>query len=418
MEPQLFEIAGEVVEAQDPALQQLLERVHGTSTRPRCLCVTGGVEMYVARHWRYVIKRLPGTGKSHAPSCPAYELDPGVSGRQQLSDAIDERAGQFLLRVDFPWARTVHDDGQGERTLACAEGQAERKVLRRMSLKALTHFLFDQAGFTRWSPAMDGKRTQGVLQKYLQQAAADLIVQGVPLSERLYVPEPFSEATHQAAARRRREKLAFLQPTDGRYPLAVVIGEFKGVERGAAGYRLWIKHLPDAPLLASAPTWQRIERAFAAVLEARDADGPVQARLLVTALIRARRENTYELDTACLSLSSDQWVLVDHPRELPLVNALVAQRRRFFKPLRYDLRSGAPIPNVLLLDAGRQPVGMHVLSPFMKPAERRAKEAAIATATGPVWSWETGTPVPPLPPIDWVLPGAGVASGGRVAAGR
>ena len=416
MEPQLFEIGADVVEALDPALQPLLERIHGTHVRPRCLCVAGGVEMYVARHWRYVIKRLPGTGKSHAPSCPAYELDPGVSGRDQLADAIDERAGQYLLRVDFPWTRSARKRDEGERAITRIEGECGRKNIRKMSLKALTHFLFDQAGFTRWSPAMDGKRNQWVLLKYLQQAAAEVIIQGVALSERLYVPEPFSEATHQAAAERRREKLSFLQPAEGRYPLGVVIGEFKGVERSVSGYRVWIKHLPDAPLLVSDAAWQRIERSFAAVLESRDADGPVRARLVMTALIRARRENTYELDTACLSLSSDQWVLVDHHRELPLVNALVEQRRRFFKPLRFDLRGAAPIPNVLLLDAGRQPVAMHVLSPFMRQAERHAKEVAVASSAGPVWTWETGTPLPSLPAIDWALPGAGGARRGRSTA--
>lgn len=416
MDPQLFGIDGDIVEASDPALQPLLERIHGTNSRPRCLCVPGGVEMYIARHWRYVIKRLPGTGKAHAPSCPSYEFDGDMSGRCDLADAIDERAGQYLLRVDFPWTRSVRSDDDGERTVVCGVGESGRKALRRMSLQALTHFLFDQAGFTRWSPAMEGKRTQGVLMKYLHQAAAEVLIQGQPLSERLYVPEPFSEATHPAAARRRRERLSFLQPCDGRYPLAVVIGEFKGAERGSTGHRIWIKHLPDAPLLAASQSWHRVERSFATVLEARDTDGPVGARLIMTALVRARRENTYELDTACLCLASDQWVLVDHHRELPLVNELVAQRRRFFKPLRYDMRSAASIPNALLLDTGRQPFAMHVLSPFMKPAERCAKESAIAASNLPVWTWETGTVMPSFPAVDWEGPGVEKAHAARAAA--
>lgn len=403
MESQIFDISGEVVAASDHRIQSLLEQFYGTDVRPRCLCVDGGIEMYVARHWRFVVKRLPGTGKSHHPTCPAYELDPGYSGRDDLASAIDERAGQFVLRVDFPWTRSTREGEGGERTASCAEGET-RRTLRRMSLRALTHFVFENAGFNRWSPAMEGRRNQGVLTKYLQRAAAQTIVQGLPLSERLYVPEPFSEATHEAAAQRRRAKLAFLQPVEGRFPLGLIIGEFKAVERAPNGHRVWIKHMPDAPLLVARSAWLRIERSFAPAFEARDADVPVHARLILTGLVRARRENTYELDTACMTVASDQWIIVDSHRELPLLNALVAQRRRFLKPLRYDLRSAAAIPNVLLLDADACPVPMHILSAFMKPAERSAKQAAIRAAGDACWVWEAGTPLPALPRPDWRCP--------------
>jgi hypothetical protein len=65
---------------------------------------------------------------------------------------------------------------------------------RQMTLRALMHFLFERAGFNRWSPAMAGKRNQGVVRKYLLEAAEEIMVKGVPLAERLYVPEPFSES--------------------------------------------------------------------------------------------------------------------------------------------------------------------------------------------------------------------------------
>lgn len=41
---------------------------------------------------------------------------------------------------------------------------------------------------------MEGKRNQGVLHKYLHEAAENVMAKGVALAERLYVPEPFSEA--------------------------------------------------------------------------------------------------------------------------------------------------------------------------------------------------------------------------------
>jgi hypothetical protein len=108
---------------------------------------------------------------------------------------------------------------------------------RQMTLRALMHFLFERAGFNRWSPAMAGKRNQGVLRKYLLEAAEEIVVKGVPLAERLYVPEPFSESAKAEAAQRRREKLAVLRPKDGQTPLAIVIGEFKASEATSQGRR-------------------------------------------------------------------------------------------------------------------------------------------------------------------------------------
>lgn len=246
---------------------------------------------------------------------------------------------------------------------------------------------------------MEGRRNQGVLHKYLLEAAQEVSVKGLPLIERLFVPEPFNEAARAEAAHRRGEKLAVLNPQAGNHPLAVLMGEFKSSEPcSAAGLRIWIKHLPDTPLLVQPKTWERLQRRHAAILEARDSDQGSTARIVMAALIRARRELTYEIDVASMMLTSEHWIPVEGVHELPLLRALVAQRRRFIKPLRYDAKSVAAFPNVFLLDAGATPIALHVLSAFMDPAELREKERIVATAGAGAWSWNTAAPIPALPP--------------------
>ena len=196
-ESQRFLILGQAYAADHPALQQVLAQVYDGAQRPRCLCRDGGVEMYVARHGRYVIKRMPETGSQHHPGCPSYAPEAAQSGLGELiGDAVLEtQPGQVELRVDFPWAHalvTAHGRARVERE-SPAEVQAPR---RRMSLRAVTHFLFERAGLNRWVPAMAGKRRQGVIQKYLMEAAADVAVKGERLARRLYVPEAFNEATY------------------------------------------------------------------------------------------------------------------------------------------------------------------------------------------------------------------------------
>ena len=403
MDLQRFAIKGCVIGADDPQLQEALARVHDTLERPRCLCMPGGVEMYVARHRLFVVKRMPDSGSTHHPGCPSYEPEAQQSGLGELlgEAVLETESGQVELRVDFPWTRMIgHSVPRGE-----AQEMAEVGVpRRRMSLRALMHFLFERAGFNRWSPAMAGKRNQGVLRKYLLEAAEEITVKGVPLAERLYVPEPFSESGKAEAAQRRREKLAVLGQRDGQTPLAVVIGEYKASEATAQGHRVWIRHMPDAPLLIAGRAWERIERVFAPLFEARDADIGHSVRLVMAALICARREHTYEIDSVSLVLTSEQWIPIEGVHELPLINALVAQQRRFIKPLRYDARSAAPFPNALLLDAGPSPVPLHVASQFMAPRERDAKEKAIRAEKTMVWTWRTDVPMADFPTRDGFSP--------------
>ena len=155
--------------------------------------------------------------------------------------------------------------------------------------------------------------------------------------------------------------------------------------------------MPDAPLLVATKTWERIERVFAPMFEARDADSGYTVRLMLAALIRERREHTYEIDAASLMLTSDHWIPIEGVHELPLVHALVAQQRRFVKPLRYDAKSAAAFPNVLLLDVGPLPLPLHVISAFMPPKNQAEKERVVRTSGVSPWLWVSTERMPALP---------------------
>ncbi|HBL29372.1 MAG TPA: hypothetical protein DD490_21275 [Acidobacteria bacterium] len=79
-------------------------------------------------------------------------------------------------------------------------------------------------------------------------------------------------------------------------------------------------------------------------------------------------------------LTSEEWIPLEGVHEVPLVRALVAQGRRFVKPMRYDARSVAGFANAILLDVGAEPVDLHVVSGFMGEAEQGAKRRAFENA--------------------------------------
>ena len=391
-------IKGRTYTCADPQLQEGLSRVYGTSERPRCMCVPGGVEMYISRHGEYLVKRMPDTGHQHHPTCPSFEPEPGMSGLGELAgQAIIEHApDQVEVRTDFAMSRMPgRAVPRGEAVPDPAEVQAPRK---RMSLRALLHFLYERAGFNRWYPAMEGRRNQGVLHKYLSEAARGVMVKGAALGERLYVPEPFrAELKDEIGVRRRRKLALLLSPEDAvQFKMAIIVGEYNGSEPTAFGRRIVVKHMPDVPLYIESKAWERVERSYAALLQARDADVPRKPRVMMAALVYARREYVYQVDRVSMMLTTDQWIPLDGLHELPLIEELQREQRAFMKPLRYDARSAAGIPNVLLLDSGKVPVQLHVVSPFMEAKDRSTKEKFLA-GNPSAWVWVTDQNMPPLP---------------------
>lgn len=399
MEPTRYFVKGRIYAAGDPGLRDGLTRVYGSSERPRCMCVPGGVEMYIAKHAEYVVKRMPDTGHQHHPTCLSFEPEPGTSGLGELlGEAIIEHSpDQVEVRTDFPISRMPGRSRlRGEAVADPAEVHAPRK---RMSLLALLHYLYERAGFNRWYPAMEGRRNQGVLHRYLSEAAKGVLLKGAALGERLYVPEPFRAECRGEIGERRRKKLALLlSPEDAvQFKMAILVGEYNGSEATNFGRRIIVKHLPDVPLHIESKAWGRVERSYGAILQARDADVARKPRVMMAALIYAKREHVYQVDTLSMMLTTDQWVPLDGLHELPLIEALQREQRAFMKPLKYDARTAAAFPNVLLLDCGKVPLPLHVVSPFAESKERELKEKAVATSGLLTWVWYTDKDMPPLP---------------------
>ncbi len=384
----------------DDHLQSALQSIYGSPERARCMCIQGGVEMYVAKLHSFVLKRMPGTGPQHAPHCEHYDPPASESGLGALlGDSLIESGGEGVqMYVDFPLTRRR---GRAiEATCGAATPEA-RAVRHQMSLRAVTHYLFDQAGFNRWSPAMENKRNQGVFRKYLLEAAEGVQIKNAPLTERLYVPEPFRVEDKLDIRNRRRAQLSILdrpgQPEE--FPMALVIGEFKSAEEDAFGFRLLLKHLPDAAILVDAKLWNRTLKKFKPLFLARQSDGSPPSRIIVTAVIYSPQPQCYQADAIFLTLTSQQWIPVSDPSELTLLQLLVERRRRFLKPLPYDAKDPACYPNVLLLDTPFAPTPLHIVSHHMSKKERDTKDQLMAHSERACWMWHAENAIPDLPPI-------------------
>lgn len=352
-------VQGTLLRGDSPALQATLAEVYGTEERPKCLCVERGVEMYVAQHAQLVIKRMPGTGPSHHPSCPSYEAPAGETGLGDLlGEAVIERGPERVeVRLDFPLSHvTVARAAQA----APAPSQSVSATPRRLSMRGLLHLLWDRAGFTRWSPRMEGKRNWFVLRKYLLEAAAEIDAKGAPLASRLFIPEPFRpDADEILRARRTAFFRALRLDGSGEHvPLALLVAEVKDlVERGDR-YSMVLKHLPDCPLVLDSTTGRQLARRFERELLAK-AQQP-DTRLIVGCTLRPAEEGLGHADTLALMATTPEWLPFEHLLERALLGELVRRRRRFLKLLPYEAGPSAALASALLLDIGDAPVPLHV----------------------------------------------------------
>lgn len=97
-------LAGKPVHPGTSTGQERLRCAYLEQDRPRCQCTAAGTPMYVAKvGTRFIVKRMPDTGASHAPHCGSYAPE-DVSGLGHLlGEAIrfDPASGQSTLRLAF-----------------------------------------------------------------------------------------------------------------------------------------------------------------------------------------------------------------------------------------------------------------------------------------------------------------------------
>ena len=207
-----FAIGDGIFHENAPELQSALQHAYGQRLRPHCMCREPAVPMYIARaDDQYLIKRMPLSGRDHHPACRSYEPPYELSGLGSLignAIKIDEATGTALLKLDFSLTK------QGNREAPASPAttsEAVRSEPKKLSLRAVLHYLWDVGELTEWTPLWAGKRGWGRVRGSLMNAATQMTVRGGPLSDILFVPEPFHQDDREGIAARRATALANAQ---------------------------------------------------------------------------------------------------------------------------------------------------------------------------------------------------------------
>jgi hypothetical protein len=240
--------------------------------------------MYIAKVFgKLLAKRMPDSGGNHAPICDSYEPPLQLSGLGQVvGTAIRENPedGITTLKLDFSLTKRASRAPTIPRGI---ETDGVKTGGSKLTLRGTLNFLWSQAGFDRWSSAMQGKRNWFVIRKYLINAAANKIVNGSALKDLLYVPEVFSaEKKADIAERRTVQLMTVATSQQGARRLMLAIGEVKEMAASRYGYKIVLKHSPDFPFMLNEDLHQRLKRRFDAELGLWDAMDDVHLMIIGT----------------------------------------------------------------------------------------------------------------------------------------
>jgi hypothetical protein len=389
------------------AWKRTLLMAHGKGV-VRCCCLGPGDKRLSihsrANSDRFHLARFPHTGVEHAEDCIFYGVDPGLSGlgayRKGVVQELDDGTTKIKLKVGLQQRPTSapEEDSATPESKPPQSAKRPRSGQSSMTLLGLLHYLWTQAGLHTWSPAMQDKRSIGVIHYYLQQVASSTYAGRVRLASNLLVAAP--SAGRQADLNGAKS----LEAMNQRRRLVVVapLAQYQeGMEAGSklpiAGFH-GIPHLPMSPEL-----WAALGQRYKHELNSWMAGGRLVAIAQTDVPVPARGAVQAQLVDVAVMHVTPQWIPIDSGYEGVVVAGLVAEQRRFEKPLRFDAGHEEVFPDFWLKDAGGTPLPMEVWG-MTDPDYLERKKAKVAhydqTYPGRWWGWDaaSGDAVPEFPP--------------------
>ena len=416
MTDQLFALGERTMTASDSGWQAALAAARRSGLRPRCMCTAAGVEMYIASTGDHlIVKRMPLSGAAHAPGCDSFTPPPELSGLGPLLGAAIEDDGEYTkLKLAFALSFT----GAAAAPASSSEpGDSVGSDPARLSMRGTAHYLWEQAGFNRWVPAMVGKRSWSVVRAHLLGAARDKTAKGRRLSESLYLPEAHSPEGKAEIAARHTKAMRTISPdtSGGRKRMMLLLGEVATITEGRIGHRLTLNELPDFPILLSEDLYGRMRKRFDTEFELWAADE--HTRLIATATISANRSGVPSVHELTLMTVTANWIPYESLAEKLLLDHLTDRRRSFVKSLRYNLPDSRALAFAVLTDT--DPATALYLADGEQ--QRGAIDALIAESELPSWVWDVAAELPALPspitlPAKGTTPTAGAPDDTQLAA--
>ncbi|WP_119258525.1 DUF1173 domain-containing protein [Shinella zoogloeoides] len=393
-----FTIGDAVFSENSPEFRALLPRAYEERLRPMCMCRQPAVAMYIARmDDQYLVKRMPLSGREHDPACPSYEPPYELSGLGPLiGSAIQiDASGKADLKLDFSLTKRGPRAAAG--TAAEQSEPAIRSEPRKLSLRAMLHYLWEAGELTEWRSVWAGRRGWGRVRTSLINAASQMTARGGPLSDMLYVPEVYQAEDKDGIAARRATALKPVQATgSGPRKLMMIVAEVKEFSPAREGQRIVVRHMPF-PLMIEDGAWRRLAARYETELELwRSSEA---FHLIVIATFGISTSGIASVEEVALMVVNEHWLPFEDINELRLLEKLSHLKRKSVKGLRFNLPRDAPIVSVTLPEQKPAPVAMFIVPASAGDDYEHALADMIETRPEITpWVWRVGEgEIPRLP---------------------
>lgn len=395
-------IRGTDYNGEDPTLQGLLLQLYELKERPLCMCTADGVALYIAKvDRRYILKRMPNSGSRHHPTCESYEPPEELSGLGQVQGhAIQEdpEGETTVLKLGFSLTK-------GATRTAPAPSDTEKDSVKtdgsKLTLRGTLHYLWEQARFNHWSPAMEGKRSWYVIRKYLLEAANNKVTKGMDLADILFVPESWNSEKKEEIRQRWMAKLMASTGQGDKRKLLLLVGEVKDFGTSQYGFKVVINQLLERPFMMNEDINRRLNKRFSteiALWKEREVPGPLyQSKLIIVATFSVNAAGTPSIEEAALMNVTRNWVPFESTFDALMLDALGESKRRYIKGLRYNMVSTKPMATAVLTDT---PVAtaLYITPPGATDEFVQQLDQLKAESNLEAWCWDAGTEgMPALP---------------------
>ncbi|WP_354197060.1 DUF1173 domain-containing protein [Aquamicrobium terrae] len=355
-----FRIGERALDEDSAEFRDALLHAYEQRLRPLCMCKEPPVPMYIARlDGQHLVKRMPLSGRDHDPACPSYEPPYELSGLGPLiGNAIQiDASGKADLKLDFTLTK------RGPRAAPSIPAEPSESSIhsevRKLSLRAMLHYLWEAGELTEWRSTWAGKRGWVRVRNSLINAASQMTARGGPLSDILFVPEVFHPDDKDGISARRAAALKGVQTTgSGPRKLMLMVGEVKEFATAREGHKIAIRHLPFA-LMVEDGAWRRLAARYEAELELWRSNEAFH--LIVIATFGISSAGIASVEEIALMVVNEHWIPFETLDELRLLERLSGLKRKSVKGLRFNLTRDQPIVSVTLPEQKPAPIAMFIV---------------------------------------------------------
>lgn len=398
-----YQLNDRVFHSEDSDFQKILAFAYNNQIRPTCGCSTSkAIELYVAKitnRAAYELRRMPNAGSRHASDCAHYEPPLGLSGLAQvLGHAIleNEDAELVELKLDFALSKIA---GRAPPPPKESLQDSVKSDGTKLTLRGLLHYLWHTAQLDRWYPAMEGKRGYGTMYKYVSNAAIGKVAKSQPLPDILYIPEPYHPDRYAEIKSRRMLRIAPLASSSGTSTkLGLIIGELYELRPAQFGHHAIFKGSLDSPFRVNADLYKRMLKNFESAFSMWD-QHLADTHLVVIGTFTVDASGMPALNEVAVMNVTQNWIPFESIYEKSLITQLTAQKRTFWKCLRFNLPRAAPMANVVLTDTEPSPTALCILAAGTIEENETELKTQVGTDGMQLWFWRSGEQELPTLPV-------------------